>query len=76
MTNADFERQHELAAYQLQLVILERDLAKGKFQALLSIVKPGATLSDIFTADIKAKLSSLRNGAEMERITFSRRVYR
>jgi len=67
LTVEEFERRHELAAYELQLFIVRRDLAAGKYAAMFEVFR-GASID--LTRAIEEKLTALRAGAPMHKFHF------
>jgi hypothetical protein len=67
LTTEEFERRHEIAAYELQLAIIKRDLAAGKYAAMYV----GRTSSSIdITTAIEEKLTALQAGEPMQRFHY------
>ncbi len=62
LTAEEFERRHEVAAYELQLSILKRDLAAGKFAPLYKSL--GSDKVDLTTV-LEERLAALKSGAPM-----------
>lgn len=67
LTVEEFERRHEVSAYELQLVILKRDIAAGKYAAMYERLYRGNV--DLTTA-IENVLRSLRSGVPMQKLHF------
>ena len=59
LTVEEFERRHEVAAYELQLAVLKRDLAAGKFAAMYARLNAG---NIDLTAAIEERLRDLKSG--------------
>lgn len=67
MTAEQFERLHEIAACELQLLILRRDLDAGKYQIMQASF---ARLDVDLTTEIESKLTALKSGLPMPQFVF------
>jgi hypothetical protein len=67
LTADELERRQEIAAYELQLRILRRDLATGKYWAMQHLLAPRHV--DL-TGAIEERLAALKSGAPLSRFVF------
>ncbi|MBS1855162.1 MAG: hypothetical protein JST11_07340 [Acidobacteria bacterium] len=67
LTAEQLERRQEIAGYELQLLILRRDLATGKYWAMQKLLAPARV--DL-TAAIEEGLAALKSGAPVSQFVF------